>query len=327
MTDFYSLVKDTGAYNTIKSDKEKGTLSHAYLIVIPDGENLKEYLKVFAKLLLCAEENPCGKCRACNLVDKESHVDVLFYPKKEGAVLTPDVNEIIEESYFKPVEGEKKIFIISSAHTMNAQAQNKLLKTLEEPPKNVHIILGATSEFPLLQTVKSRVKKLEIASFSNSKLMNALAKECPDLEKLKKAIACGDGTVSKAKALYGDENLSELSALVLDMLENMKTSREVLKYSLKISKNKGEIGDFLSVLELYFRDMLVYYNGKNELVLNEEILSSPALKVGYNASSCVYALTKIEEAKVRKKFNANATMLIEWLLFQILEGKHKWQKC
>ncbi len=326
MTDFYSLVKDTGAYNAVKSDKEKGKLSHAYLIVIPDEENLREYLKVFAKLLLCENYEPCGKCRACTLIDGEIHSDVLFFPEKEGAVLSSDVNKLIEESYFKPIEGDKKVFVLSSAHTMNAQAQNKLLKTLEEPPKNVHIILGATSEFPLLQTVKSRVKKLEIAFFSNAKLISALKEECPDQARLKKAVACGDGTVGKAKALYGDESLTKTSLLVLEMLENMKTSREVLKYSVKISSQKGDLSEFLSMLELYFRDMLVYYNGKSELVLNEEILSSSALTVGYNASSCVYALSKIEEARVRKKFNANATMLLEWLLFQILEGKHKWQK-
>ncbi len=327
MTDFYSLVKDTGAYQTVKSDKAKGRLSHAYLVVMPDEENLKEYLKVFASLMLCGEEEPCGKCRNCTLIKGETHSDVLFFPEKEGAVLTSDVNKLVEESFFKPVEGEKKIFVLSSAHTMNAQAQNKLLKTLEEPPKNVHIILGATSAFPLLQTVKSRVKQLEIASFSNAKLIEALKEECPDIERLKKAVACGDGTVSKAKALYGDDSLKDLSSLVLDMLENMKSSREILKYSTKISKEKRDVSEFLSVLELYFRDMLVYFSGKKELVLNTEILSSSALEVGYNASSCVYALSKIEEAKVRKKFNANATMLLEWLLFQILEGKYKWQKC
>lgn len=326
MIDFYSLIKDTDAYLTVLNDKKKGTLSHAYLIVLPDEENLKEYLKVFAKLILCKENSPCNNCRSCLLIDDENYRDVLFFPEKDGDVKVADVNKLIEESYFKPVEGDKKLFIVTSAHTMNAQAQNKLLKTLEEPPKNVHIILGSTSEFPLLSTIKSRVKKLEIASFPNAKIFNALKEDCTDLERLEKAVACGDGTVSKALALYGDENLNAISSLILDMLENMKTSREILKYSLKISKLKGDILDFLSVLELYFRDMLVCFNGKKEKVLNKEILTSPALTVGYNASSCVYALEKIEEAKIRKKFNANATMLLEWLLFQILEGKHKWRK-
>ena len=327
MTDFYSLVKDTEAYKTVKRDKDKNTLSHAYLIIVPDEENLKQYLKVFASLILCREDNPCKKCRDCTLIQEEIHSDVLFFPEKDGAVLTSDVNKIVEESYFKPVEGNKKVFVIYAGQTMNATSQNKLLKTLEEPPENVHIILGATSEFPLLQTVKSRMKRLEIASFSNEKIFSALKDECTDLEKLKKAVACGDGTVSKAKILYGSEDLVKISSLVLDVLENMKSSREVLKYSVKILNQKIDFTEFLSVLELYFRDLAVCFTGKQDLVLNREILSSPVLNVGYNLSSCVYALSKIEEAKERKKFNANATMLLEWLLFQILEGKYKWQKC
>lgn len=325
--DFCSLIKDTSAYKSIKHDKDKGMLSHAYLVVIPDEENLKEYLKVLAKLILCPCEEPCNDCRVCSLIDSENYRDLLIFPKDKDSVTVEDAKKLIEESYFRPVEGDKKVFILSSAQTMNAQSQNKILKTLEEPPKNVHIIMGTTSEFPLLSTIKSRVKKLEVAPFSNAKLISALKDKCPDEKRLERAVAYGDGTVSKALSLYGDENLNSLSSLVLDMLENMKTSREVLKYSMAISKFKGDFLEFLSVLELYFRDMLLYYSGKKELVTNKEILSSPVLEVGYNASSCVYALEKIEQAKVRKKFNANATMLLEWLLFQILEGKHKWRKC
>ncbi len=327
MTDFYSLVKDTEAYKVVKRDKERKTLSHAYLIVIPDEENLKEYLKVFVKLILCENDEPCGKCRNCSLIEKEGHADVLFFPEKEGAVLTSDVNKIIEESYFKPIEGERKVFVISAGQTMNAPSQNKLLKTLEEPPKNVHIILGSTSEFPLLQTVRSRMKRLEIASFPAEKIFSALKSECDDEARLRKAVSCGDGTISKAKNLYGSENLTKISSLVLDLLENMKSSRDVLKFSTKILNQKMDFSEFLSVLELYFRDLAVYLSGKSDLVLNKEIISSSLQAGGYTLSSCVYALTRIEEARERKKFNANATMLLEWLLFQILEGKYKWQKC
>ncbi len=326
MIDFYTLVKNKEAFKTVKRDKINGNLSHAYLLLMPDEENLDKVLKVLVKLVLCNESEICGKCRACRLIDDNAYSDVLVFPEKKGAVLSSDVNKLIEESYFKPIEAERKIFVVSCAHTMNIQAQNKLLKTLEEPPENVHIFLGATSEFALLPTVKSRVKKLEIASFTNEELINALSSECLDKDRLIKAVRCGDGTVARALALYENEKLNALSALVLDVLENMRTSREVLKYSVKISESSKDLSDFFSVLELFLRDMLLHFSGKKELVVNTEILSSQVLNAGYNASSCVYALNKIEEAKERKKFNANSTMLLEWLLFQILEGKHKWQK-
>ena len=129
MIDFYTLVKNKEAFKTVKRDKLNGKLSHAYLLLMPDEENLDEVLKVFVKLILCDEDEICGKCRACKLVENNSHSDVLVFPEKKGGVLSSDVNKLIEESYFKPIEGEKKIFVVSSAQTMNIQAQNKLLKT------------------------------------------------------------------------------------------------------------------------------------------------------------------------------------------------------
>ena len=209
---------------------------------------------------------------------------------------------------------------------MNTQAQNKLLKTLEEPPKNVHILIGATSEFPLLSTLKSRVKKLEIPAFSKEQLFDALKEECPDNEKLLSAISCGDGTLGKAKALYSDENLSVAIDLAIDTIVNLKSSAQVLEYSIKISSLKLELTEFLSVLELLFRDLLVYKQGKQALVINKNALEVTRNAQGYNTGAIINALEKITESYKRKKFNQSGTMLIEWLLFQILEGKYKWQK-
>lgn len=326
MTDILSLIKETGAYKTLYGDKKCGTLSHAYLFISPDGDYLKEYLKAFAKLICCDSETPCLNCRACRLIDSENFPDLLIYPKNDGAVLSEDVNSLIEESYLKPIENDKKVFILSHAETMNASAQNKLLKTLEEPPKNVHILIGATSEFPLLPTVKSRVKKLEIPTFSKEKLYEALKEQCPDQDKLLSAISCGDGTLGKAIALYGDENLSSAIELAVDMIVNMKSSAQILDYSVKISALKIELSEFLSVLELLFRDLLVSMEGNESLAINKTALKITKNAQGYCTGAIINALEKITESYKRKKFNQTGTMLIEWLLFQILEGKYKWQK-
>jgi DNA polymerase-3 subunit delta' len=326
MADILSLIKETGAYRTLYGDKKRNTLSHAYLFISPDAEYLKEYLKIFAKLICCQSENPCFACRTCKLIDQERFADVLIYPKNSSSVLSEDVNSLIEESYLKPIENDKKVFILSNAETMNTQAQNKLLKTLEEPPKNVHILIGATSEFPLLPTVKSRVKKLEIPAFSKEQLFNALIEECPDKDKLLSAISCGDGTLGKAKALYSDENLSTAIDLAIDMIVNMQSSAQVLEYSVKISTLKTDLTEFLSVLELLLRDLLVYRQGKEGLALNKKALEQTKNAKGYNTGAIVNALEKITESKKRKKFNQSGAMLIEWLLFQVLEGKYKWQK-
>ncbi len=326
MIDLPSILKDTGAYKRVLGDKRNGSLSHAYLLLTADGDFLDEYLKIFAKLMLCDGDEPCGTCRKCRLIDENSFVDLIFYPKESDSITSEEVNALIEESYIKPIEGSEKVFVISHAEKMNIAAQNKLLKTLEEPPRGVHILLGATSEFPLLSTVKSRVKKLEIPPFTRQKLFDALIEDYPDDARLNKAIACGDGTVGKAVALYSDDKLKAVTDVVRDVLVNMKSSSEVVSYSAKVLAVSQDGGEFLSVLELALRDMLVERQGEKNLVFDKE--QTLALKDAKNFSegAIIYALDSVLEGYERKKFNANPTMLVEWLLFKILEGKYKWQK-
>ena len=326
MIDLNALIKTTNAYKIIKGDKNAQRLSHAYLIISQDGDMLKDYLKVFAKLICCDETEPCNNCRKCTLIDSEMHPDIMFYPKEQGAISVEDVNALIEESYLKPIESDKKLFVIVGAESMNASSQNKLLKTLEEPPKNVHILMGATSEFALLSTIKSRVKKLEIPAYDNKVLIDALKNECDDYDKLCQAVSSGDGTVGKALALYGDSSLSITTELVIDMLINMNSSSEILEYSNKILQTKIDLNQFLSVLELMLRDMLLLSQGKGDIVFNKGAISKLSKVQKFTTGAIIHALESITEAEKRKKFNMNPTMLVEWLLFQILEGKYKWQK-
>ena len=326
MIDFQALVLNTNAYRVIKGDKESNRLSHAYLVLCSDGDYLGEYLKVFARAIACESIVPCKTCRTCSLIDKKIHPDVLNFPRSQDAVLSEDINAIIEETYLKPIELNKKVFVISNAQTMNASAQNKLLKTLEEPPENVHIILGATSEFALLSTIKSRVRKLEIPFFNKQTLFDALKDECPDKSRLEDAISCADGTVGKVLSYYGDENFLKAKSVCLDVLINMQSSKDVLLYSDKVSASGVSVDKFLSVLELFLRDILAIKQGKEDLVLSKGELEKLKGEQRFNTGSVIHALECVTEANKRLKFNANATMLIEWLLFQILEGKYKWQK-
>ncbi|MBQ3116619.1 MAG: hypothetical protein IJC07_06295 [Clostridia bacterium] len=323
--DFLSLIKNTGAYRTVKGDKENGRLSHAYLIISQDSDNLDSYLKIFAKAFVCDDGCPCENCRKCSLIEDERYADVIFYPQSSQTVGVEEINALIEESYLKPVESDKKVFVIKNAQTMTAPAQNKLLKTLEEPPKGVHIILGATSEHPLLSTIKSRVKKLEIPLFDKDTLFSAMEKDFPDLEKLSVAIACGDGTVGGVARNYNDENLKDITMVALDTLCNMKSSKDVLEYSNKIQSLKVDVADFLSVIELLLRDVLALIEKREQLVFNRP-LAEKLVESNFSRGSVIHALEAVTDAFKRKKANATPTMLIEWLLFQILEGKYKWQK-
>ena len=320
MVDLQGLLEETGAYKTVITDAAAGRLSHAYLILSADKDNLGEILKIFAKKILG------GDARADKLIDEGFHPDVFNFPLKGDAVLKEDVEKIIEESFLKPVESDKKLFLINNGESMNATSQNKLLKTLEEPPNGVHILIGATSEYPLLSTVKSRVKKLVIPPFPSEKLIAALKEDCPDKERLYSAVSCGDGTVGKALALYGDEKLSLTVDLAVDTFVNMKTSRNVLEYSEKIMRADVGVKEFLSVLELINRDYMLYVFGAEDAVFNQRTLGQVKAAEGYSAGAAVYIAEEIAGAIRRLNANGNPQAILERLLFAILEGKHKWRK-
>ena len=325
MTDFATLVKNTNAYNVIKNDIASDRLSHAYLVICSDGQNLGEYLKHIAKLFFCNETDPCGVCRPCSLIDNGLYPDAVFFPKGE-TVLSDDINALIQDSYVKPYESDKKVFVINQGQTMNASSQNKLLKTLEEPPKNVHIIIGATSEYALLPTVISRVKKLQIPPFNAQTIFDALKDEYTDHAKLKDAISCADGSVGKVTALYNDQTLQDTMEFCVKVLTQMQSSKDVLEYSTLLSNLKGDFNDFINVLELFLRDMLVEKSGSPQLVMNGAFAQRLKEAQGYKKGAIISILEDITQARIRLQSNVNKGMVGEWLLFKILEEKFKWQK-
>ena len=325
MIDFSALVKRTEAYNVISRDKAQGRLSHAYLVLCSDGANLGEYLKEIAKLLLCPFD-ACQNCAVCSRIENGVFPDVVFLPKEGDSVTSEEVNELIAESFVKPYESDKKVFVISQAQSMNLSSQNKLLKTLEEPPKNVHIILGATSEFAILPTVRSRVKKLSIAPFTREMLQATLSNECPDGERLLDAISCSDGTVGKTLALYNDENLEKVMQLAQEILVDMQSSKDLLEYSERITQSKTDLTQLIEVLSLFVRDMLVSFENKPSLAFNKKVTERLLQAKGYTKGALVNILEDLVMATKRVQANGNKTMVQEWLLFKILEDKFKWQK-
>ena len=163
-----ALLKETNAYRLLQAEAENGQLSHAYLLDFCDSRNLRLALKTFAKLFFdCAngEENAPAKRRISQLIDEENFSDCLFFPSDGKKLTVEDAEKIQEESTLSPVEGNKKLFILCDFAEANMQTQNKLLKLLEEPPQGVMFLLGATTVFPVLQTVRSRVKSLAILPF------------------------------------------------------------------------------------------------------------------------------------------------------------------
>ena len=316
--DISKLLSSTNAFKILKADKENKTTSHAILITCDDAFMLETYLTYFAKLLACKSVEPCLTCRTCSLIDKRGYVDVIFYPMGKK-ILVQDVDDLIEKSYYKPLESENKLFVLLNAQEMNAQAQNKLLKTLENPPSNTIILLGATTTNTLLSTVLSRVKKLEIGKFSDEQIFNALSAECQDTERLKTAVKLSFGNVGEALNKYNQEDGNKAYNLSVKVFSGLSTSKQVAYYNSLIESEI--LSDFISISSRLIEEAIKYKSG---ILSQDENVNLIASKYTYGA--LVFIQDKLREAEKSLYFNGNATAVKDALLFGVLEGNYKWSK-
>ena len=324
------LLKKTVAFKLIESDRRANAIRHAYLVISSDGKYLRQTLKELAKIIMTGSVGgyfggEVEDQRVFNLIDSETFVDAPIIPEEDKKVTVADIDLLVAESVVKPFEADKKLFVICLNEPMSAEAQNKLLKTLEEPPANVHLLIGALNENAILPTIKSRVKKLTIPTFSDEELLGVLSGECTDYQKLALAVSSCDGTVGDAERLYNDKELSSHYDLAKQIICEMKESKDVLSYSIKLSGLKDKLNEFIDVLELVFKDILVGVTTGEKRVKNLEIFSKVDKK-GLSAGALVGILDKISQARKRMSSNANDNMVIDFLLYGILEEKYKWQK-
>ena len=305
------VIRNTNAYKIIYGEKKRGELSHAYLIVCPDGVMLKTYMKLFASLIMCENDGACGECRPCRLIGKEAYADCDFYPKDGDKIKTADIDDLVSITIIRPIESDIRMFVLVGAENMTAEAQNKILKTLEEPPRNVCILIGATTDNALLPTVKSRVKRLDVPPFSDGEIRRALGDEYPDKAKLESAIALGGGKIGSVIKAYTDGNAEKMQAFCREVLFSMRSSKDVAKYSSKI--NKDNIKDFISILKSEVANLLVKDNRK-------------AGDYGYVTGALIAISDMLSEKERALYYNANAVMVADSVLLAILGEKYKWQK-
>ena len=308
------LLKTTGAYKLLQNEGKGVGFSHAYLMLFDDRRNLRAALKTFAKVLFgCENERTDKERRISELIDAESFSDCLCYPlDKEKKLLVEDAEKILEESTLAPVEGEKKVFLVGDFSEANAQTQNKLLKLLEEPPKGVIFLLGATSAFSVLTTVLSRTKKLEILSFDQAAITAYLRRNYQDkydASSLELCAAASGGNVGDACSLLEGGHYKELldNAFALTLSPVYKLPAVVKQVGEAVPKK-----EFLTLLRLIFRDALLLKTGHTKhlsLRLEKERLQKTADI--FSLSALLYAQEALSNAEKQVRFNAVFPQCIE----------------
>lgn len=304
------LLSSTKAMKILTSDLARGALSHAYLLVFPDAKILRAVLKELAKVILGEDE------RIHSLVEKESYADLKIYPEEEGKRLNVDaVNSLLDDSLLLPVEGKKKIFILDKFQDANASVQNKLLKILEEPPAGEVFLLGTTSEFAVLPTVRSRVRILREEPFSPEQILSYLTRHYPKQENLGDYAASAGGLLSEAIALVEGGYYGEMLSLCEQVVWLKEEELPFLATKILAFSHREE---FLSLLALVFRDILMYNIGGTPLLKGISLKESASL---FSPAACVAIEEEIQTAERDLRFNASYPQLVENLLMKVITEK------
>ena len=243
------VLKKQDFFQNIVKKKENGTLSNAIMFFCEDSLTSKNVL-ILTALLLEYQTFDLFNEQSAEYKKIESGVDldVKLYPKDNERIKVADSNEIVVDAYEKPVNLQNKIYILQNFDDATEEAQNKLLKVLEEPPKNVFFLLSAKSEERVLPTIKSRCDKIKI----NPLFEDEIKSVCKD----DIAVVLGNGFIGKTLALEKQNNLKEIVDFGVSIFSDLKNSKQVVLFSKKFLAFKNDIKLVLEVMSLCIEDIL-----------------------------------------------------------------------
>ncbi len=291
---------------------DNNTLSHAHLIVGPDGIGKSILAKIFALKILRKNE-------------ESDYIDIINYSPKKASFGVDDVRNIIEEVSKKPYEGDKKVIIIHEGDKLTIQAQNALLKTIEEPPKGVFIILLSESLELLLDTIKSRCQVYKLTPLNKEHMLSFIKKiNITQEESILSALAYAEGIPGRAERILHDENLENLRNLVIKLFNEVinKDINCIVQYEEKFDKFKGEKEEILSVIASFIRDIIIYkeLEDKNILINVDKGKDISKLSSALSYKKLNSMLGYVEEARKNFISNVNYSMTMSVMLIGFLEG-------
>lgn len=272
---------------------ESKRLPHAIILEGEEGLGKRTLAKELALNLLCrSEDKPCRQCAQCKKVMKGIHPDVYEYtaPDRPAGFHVDTVREVRDDAFMRPNEADYKIYILGNAQSMNASAQNALLKVLEEPPEYAVFILTVTNKSYMLETVLSRsvVMTLEGVNAAQGAEYICTKNEEIDYDDALKAMEIWDGNIGKAIESLSDGKLSKISGITESIAEAMLEENEyaLLRACAVFDKDRETMVSVLTLLKSVLRDALVYgsgsmMSGKKELAqrLNERLSKGKLLKL------------------------------------------------
>ena len=329
MAGFKDIVGHEQIIEHLKTAIEMGKVSHAYILNGPDLSGKMMIAEAFARALLCEKQDPdgCGECKSCRQSDDRNNPDIIYVKHdKPNTISVDDIRtQLNNDIVIKPYSNQYKIYIVDEAEKMNQQAQNALLKTIEEPPAYAVIMLLTTNADSFLQTIRSRCITLNLKSVKNDVIKSYLMteKKIPDYQ-ADVCAAFAQGVVGKAIKLASSDDFNELMESALSLRKRLDDIDlyEMGEAIKQISDYKLQVQDYFDLITVWYRDVLYMKatNDVNGLIFKDEVydIKKQASKHSYHGIEAI--IEALDKAKLRINANVNFDLVIELLLMTIKEN-------
>lgn len=292
---FENIIGNTNIKTVLEKSIKQNKLSHSYLFVGTQGIGKKMIATEFAKMILCLEDNKyCNHCKSCIEFDTNNNPDFVLISPDGNNIKIEQIRDIQKRIQEKPIISEKKVYIIDNADLMTTEAQNCLLKTLEEPPEFAVIILIGSNSNTFLPTIKSRCTIMNFNKISDEKMTKYLREKCDVKNIDQNMLYMYQGSIGKALELKEkQEEYKNIENIINNI--NRYDLIDFINNAEILYKSKEEINDILDYI-----NVILFNKAKDE----------------YLYTNCIQI---VENTKKRLKQNANYDMSIDNMLFNIWE--------
>lgn len=329
MGTFKDVVGHKDIINYIRNAVREDKVSHAYILNGERGAGKKMLANLFATTLLCEKggPDPCNECHSCRQAESGNHPDIIKVThEKPNSISVDDIREQVNNTIMiKPYQGPYKVYIIPQADMMTPQAQNALLKTIEEPPEYAVIMLLTENADTLLPTINSRCVMLKLRNIKDTLIKKYLMEtmQVPDY-KADMCTAFAQGNMGRAIMLANSEHFNEIRDEAVQLLKyiNEMELSEIVQAVSRITAYKLEINDYLDIIMIWYRDVLLYKATKDmdKVVFKDQIkyIKERAKRSSYEGIELI--IESLEKAKARLKANVNFDLVMELLFLTIKEN-------
>lgn len=328
MVGFNNVIGHEEIIRHLQNAIKTGKISHSYIFAGEPGSGKRLLAGIYAMTLQCEAggENACGKCESCKRAIGKNHPDIIMVKhEKPNTISIDEIREqVVNDVDIKPYSSPNKIYIIPDAEIMTPQAQNALLKTIEEPPEYAVIMLLTSNIDGLLPTIRSRCVRLDLKVVDDGLVKKYLMEHLhiPDYQAEIDA-SFAHGSIGKAKEAATSQEFADITQKALKILKYADSMEvyELTEAIKNLSSEKQNINDYLDIFQFWFRDVLMFKATReiDNLVFKQEInyIREQASQRSYENLEKI--LEALDKTKVRLRANVNTELALELLFLTIRE--------